>query len=84
VTHELESLWDLAAGQRCSMESPLDDLLRVLGEDSELRAAANLEAITVLRESLRGIPATAAPEEAVTIPAQSAVLVARLLLSRFR
>jgi hypothetical protein len=66
------------------MESPLDDLLRVLGEDSELRAAANLEAITVLRESLRGIPATVAPEEAVTIPAQSAVLVARLLLARFR
>jgi hypothetical protein len=84
VNHELESLWDLAAGRRSSLESPLDDLLRVLGEDSDLRAAANLEAVTTLREVLREVPATMAPEEAVTIPAQSAVLLAKLLLSRFR
>ena len=80
----IESLWDLAAGQRCSLESPLDDLLRVLSEDSDLRAAANLEAITTLRGVLRAVPATADPDETVAIPAQTAVLLARLLLARFR
>ncbi len=81
---EPESLWDLAAGQRASLESPLDDLLRVLAADSDLRAAANLEAIAQLRAVLREVPATVAPDAPVQIPAQSALLLARLLLSRFR
>ena len=82
--NNIESLWDLAAGQRCSLESPLDDLLRVLSEDGDLRAAANLEAVTVLRDSLRAVAATVDPEETIAIPAQAAVLLARLLLARFR
>ena len=81
---ELESLCCLAAGQLCSLASPLDDLLRALSEDSDLRAAAYLEAITTLRAVLRAVPATVAPDEAVQIPAQSALLLARLLLARFR
>jgi hypothetical protein len=84
VTHEPETLWDLAAGQRASMESPLDALLLLLSDDADLRSAAKFEAITQLREVLRGIPATVAAEEPVAITAQSAVLLARLLLARFR
>ncbi len=81
---ETESLWDLAAGRRCSLESPLDDLLLTLAGDSDLRAAANLEAISQLRAVLREVPATVAPDAPVQIPAQAALLLARLLLSRFR
>jgi hypothetical protein len=66
------------------MESPLDDLLRVLSEDSDLRAAANLEAVSQLRAVLRAVPATVKPDETIAIPAQAALLLARLLLARFR
>ena len=82
--NNIESLWDLVAGQRSSLASPLDDLLLVLDEDSQMRSAANLEAIATLREALRAVPATVAPDEPVAIPSQTAVLLARLLLSRFR
>jgi hypothetical protein len=81
---ETESLWDLAAGQRASLESPLDDLLLVLAADSDLRSAANFEAIAQLRAVLREVPATVKPDETIAIPAQSALLLARLLLARFR
>ena len=82
--NDIESLWCLAAGQRCSLESPLDDLLQLLAADADLRAAANLEAVAALREVLRATPATVAPDEPVAVPAQTAVLLARLLLARFR
>ena len=81
---ETESLWDLAAGQRASLESPLDDLLLTLAADSDLRSAANFEAIAQLRAVLREVPATVAPDAPVQIPAQAALLLARLLLARFR
>ncbi len=84
MDRELESLWSLAAGQRCSLESPLDDLLQDLSADAELRAAANLEAITALREVLRATAATVDPGSPVELPALSAVLLAKLLLGRFR
>ena len=53
--NNIESLWDLVAGQRSSLASPLDDLLLVLDEDSQMRSAANLEAIATLREALRQV-----------------------------
>ncbi len=84
MTREEESLWDLAAGRRASLESPLDDLLQELASDSEWRAAANLEAVTVLREALRATPATVALDAPVGMPALAAVLLAKLLLGRFR
>jgi len=81
---DLESLWDLVAGQRSSLQSPLDDLLAVLDATPELRAAANLEAISQLREALRATPATVECDAGVVISAQSALLLGRLLLARFR
>ncbi len=84
MTREVESLWDLAAGRRASLESPLDDLLQDLAADSEWRAAANLEAVTTLRETLRATAATVDPGSPVELPALSAVLLAKLLLARFR
>ena len=38
--NDVETIWDLASGQRCSMASPLDDLLQLLEGDADLRAAA--------------------------------------------
>ncbi len=60
MDREEKSLWSLVAGQRASLDSPLDDLLLDLADDAELRAAESLEAITTLREALRNVPATVA------------------------
>ncbi len=84
MDREEKSLWSLVAGQRASLDSPLDDLLQDLAADAELRAAANLEAVTALREALRGVPATVDPASPVQLPALSVVLLAKLLLARFR
>jgi hypothetical protein len=84
MDREVESLWDIAAGRRSSLESPLDDLLQDLAADSEWRAAANMEGVTTLREVLRSTPATVDPGSPVGLPALVAVLLAKLLLGRFR
>lgn len=79
-----DCLWDLAAGFRSPSLSPLDDMLVEARENPELRAALNLQAVNDLRKVLMQTPSTVGADDPVVLPARAAVLLAVMLLQRWR
>ena len=77
------SAWDVLAGQPDCV-TDLQDYLKDLDENPDLRAAATLRSMSRLRAELEKVPESCGLGDPVVLRVQDAVLLARQLLSRLR
>ena len=81
-TH-LATAWDVLAGQpECITD--LQDFLRDIDENPNLRSAATLRSLGRLRAELEKVPETCGLSDPVVLKVQDVVLLARQLMQRLR